>query len=427
MGPVVRRVISLLGALTGLAMAAIALGPAHLPAADEPPTEAPAGFTGLTNGFTDQAAFDANRTEFEEEARIVSDGDEEGGLGPTFNARSCVACHDNPIAGGSSQVAELRVGKLIDGVFVEPPGGTLVRQRAIDPTAQQRVPEEFTVRTRRMSTSVLGLGFVEFVKDADILAVQASQPVEMRGTAVLVPVTVGVNPDGTLAKADRLGRFGWKCQHGSLLDFSADANRNEKGVTSPIQPTEAPAIDGRDLSQFDRAEDPEDPPTPDFPFGKNVTAYTRFMRATRVPPRDHSLQGSDDVRAGERLFATVGCAVCHVPSWTTPPAGTVIRGSQPVPAPLGNKVFHPYSDLMLHNIGTGDGIVQGGPPETKDMVRTALLWGLRTRPELLHDGSALTVEDAIQRHGGQAAGVRLRYRNLTPGEQRQLKLFLLSL
>src|SRR5262245_3677592 len=164
------RAIAFLAAFGAATVVALALGPGRLPVGDDPPTEAPAGFTNLTNGFTDQAAFDANRAEFEDDAKIVPDGDEEGGLGPTFNARSCVACHDNPVSGGSSQVAELRVGKLIDGVFIEPPGGTLVRQRAIDPAAQQRVPEEFTVRTRRMSTSVLGLGFVEFVQDGDILA-----------------------------------------------------------------------------------------------------------------------------------------------------------------------------------------------------------------------------------------------------------------
>src|SRR5207237_10354427 len=108
-------------------------------------------------------------------------------------------------------------------------------------------------------------------------------------------------------------------------------------------------------------------------FGVDVESFTRFLRATKAPPRDLSLAGTKDVQEGEKIFRnneTLGCASCHQPDYTTPKAGTPIKplhpGSMPrpgshlatVPKALGNKIIHPYSDFMLHDIGTGDGIAQ---------------------------------------------------------------------
>src|SRR5262249_42368720 len=108
----------------------------------------------------------------------------------------------------------------------------------------------------------------------------------------------------------------------------------------------------------------------EFPFGKDVQSFTRFMRSTKVSPRDPAAAGVDDVQQGEKLFkndAALGCAICHRPEYKTPPAGTKIlaldgksRGSdmETVPEALGGKVIRPYSDFLLHDIGTGDGIAQ---------------------------------------------------------------------
>jgi CxxC motif-containing protein (DUF1111 family) len=423
--------VACVGAVVLLATTATVVSVTRARADDEAPAEAPTGFTMVSNGLTDQDEFDANLAQFSEEAREGpgGDGDDrgEGGLGPTYNAASCLNCHNNPAPGGGSQVAELRVGHWDGTTFTAPPGGSLIRLRAVRPVIQPRIPDGFEVRTRRLSTGLFGLGYVEAISDVSILQVQANQSAEVRGTAVLVPVTVGQNPDGSPATSRRFGRFGWKCQHGSLIDFAADAQLNEKGITSPLQPTEAPAPDGRPLDQFDRAPDPEDAPADGAPFGKDVKAYTRFMRSLRAPPRDFVLQGTEDARQGERLFASVGCAACHVPTWVTAPAGSTPRGSQAIPDALGNRVIHPYSDYLLHDVGTGDGIVQGGPPETRTMVRTAPLWGLRARGELMHDGLSYTIPDAIDRHAGQAAGARANYRALTDSQKRQFRAFLLSL
>jgi CxxC motif-containing protein (DUF1111 family) len=119
------------------------------------------------------------------------------------------------------------------------------------------------------------------------------------------------------------------------------------------------------------------------------------MRATKVPPVDPVVAATSDAQAGSKLFAQIGCTFCHVSSITMAPAGTVINGGAfAVPDALGNKIIHPYSDFLLHDVGTGDGIVQNGPPETANKLRTAPLWGLRTRDRLMHDGESLTRSDA---------------------------------
>ena len=238
----------------------------------------------------------------------------------------------------------------------------------------------------------------------------------MRGTAIMVPVLEA-------ASRARIGRFGWKNQHASLESFSADAYLNEMGITSPLFPDENTS-NGRFVgsgSGYDPVADPEDD-------GADVKAFADFMRATKAPPRGAV---SADVLAGEALFNKVGCAVCHTPSLTTARPGAKINGGAlTVPAALGNKIIHPYSDFLLHDIGTGDGIPVLPLPEyatTANQIRTAPLWALRTRNRLMHDGLSLTKQDAIQRHAGQAAGATSNYNGLSEGEKNQLLAFLNSL
>ncbi len=113
----------------------------------------------------------------------------------------------------------------------------------------------------------------------------------------------------------------------------------------------------------------------------------------------------------------------------TAPAGTVINGgSFTVPPALGSKTIHPFSDFLLHDVGTGDGIVQNGGPSTRNKLRAAPLWGLRTRSRLMHDGRSLTPDEAIRRHRGEAMGVAFYYQRVLTDEGRsQLLAFLDSL
>ncbi|HSE97119.1 MAG TPA: di-heme oxidoredictase family protein, partial [Blastocatellia bacterium] len=135
-----------------------------------------------------------------------------------------------------------------------------------------------------------------------------------------------------------------------------------------------------------------------------------------------------DVVAGSNLFDSIGCAVCHVRTIVTAPAGTIINGGRAVvPAALGNKIIHPFSDFLLHDVGTGDGIVQNGGQGTRNQLRTPPLWGVRSRIRLMHDGESLTFNVAILRHGGQATAARNNYSNLSTTNKQRLIAFLLSL
>ena len=149
------------------------------------------------------------------------------------------------------------------------------------------------------------------------------------------------------------------------------------------------------------------------------------MRATKAPPRGTI---TADVSAGEALFNKTGCAVCHTPSITTARPGTKINGGEfTVPNALGNKIIHPFSDFLLHDVGTGDGIVQNGGQISANRMRTAPLWGMRTRDRLMHDGESLTRNDAILRHFGEANNVINNYLNLSTNQKNQLITFLNSL
>ncbi|HEY7915206.1 MAG TPA: di-heme oxidoredictase family protein [Blastocatellia bacterium] len=374
----------------------------------EPATEAPAAFDGLSNGYIESSAHAIDRLIFEERETKPE------GLGPIYNAQSCAECHQNPLTGGSSQVSVLRAGRLDSfGNFIEPPGGSLIHDRAVDPAIQEKVHKDLNVRTLRVSLSLLGAGFVEAIGDSTLEAVASSQPAGLRGELIQVPVLE--SPGAT-----RAGRFGWKAQHASLLSFSADAYLNEMGITNQLFPEENTSM-GQSVAAFDTVADPED-------VDNEIEAFARFIRATKAPPRDEARAATPDAQAGAELFDRLKCNVCHVPSITTAPGGTVINGGAfIVPPALGNKIIHPYGDYLLHDVGTGDGIVQNGPVSTRNKMRTAPLWGLRTRSRYMHDGASLTVEEAILRHGGQAAAVTEKFRSLSRKKKNRLLAFLDSL
>ena len=358
-----------------LAGMALHCGASTVLAADEA-TAAPSGFLNRSNGLENQAAYDLDRAAFEKTDTITGDG-----LGPVYNATSCAACHQNPSTGTASQIAELRAGKwtiddMLGGVFTEHSGGSVIHQRAISAETQQHVSDDDNITALRMSTNTLGDGYIEALSDAQLKATVANQYTakfeditakfgDMRGTIAYVPVPIFVQK--TASKPEHfeselhIGRFGWKDQHASLTAFAADAYVNEVGITSPLQPNDNTS-DGRRVDSFDPVGDPEDGGTADHPFGEDIEKFARFMRATTVPPRDFGLlnERGADVAAGEHLFTQVGCAVCHVPAWTTQAAGAESAAfpDHKVPPALGSKIVHPYSDFLLHDIGTGDGIVQ---------------------------------------------------------------------
>jgi CxxC motif-containing protein (DUF1111 family) len=413
-------------------------------------SDVPTGFDNKSNGVVDAATHTADQAKFDEVEALTD------GLGPLYNAQSCRECHQNPTSGGSSQVSELRVGHNdARGVFQNPEvpiahgaeiikGRSLINDRAICPSGafpnteiQEHVPDSEKIRTFRVSLNVLGDGFVEALSDQALLDLSKDQCKKSQGKIcgqiLYVPIVEVPGKTG-------VGRFGWKDQHASLLSFSADAYLNEMGITNRLQPDEVTNL-------CNAASEPND--TPGTDGLSDIDRFARFMRASEAPARDVTLSETSEAKNGEGLFEKIGCANCHVQTLTTAPAGTAINGGNfTIPPALGDKTFHPYGDFLLHNVGTGDGIVQAIPEHygrriaehaelknstfpkfqsTAHKIRTAPLWGVRLHSRLMHDGASVTFTDAIGRHRGEASHVTEEFEKLTSAEKKALLTFLQSL
>jgi CxxC motif-containing protein (DUF1111 family) len=414
-----------------------------------PLTEAPTGFDNKSNGLVDEATHQADLAKFDATEQLAD------GLGPLYNAQSCRECHQSPVSGGSSQLSELRVGHTgRDGKFQTPSipiahgrevvsGRSLVNDRAICPNAafpdveiQERVPDTETIRTTRMSISLLGDGFVEAVADQTLVDLSRQQCKVSRGRICgqLLPVPV-VEAPGQMG----VGRFGWKDQHTSLLSFAADAYLNEIGITNRLQPQEVTNL-------CNSAPEPNDAPGADGL--SDIDRFARMVRSTKAPARDQELENSPAARRGSELFDKVGCATCHVRSLKTAAAGTKINGgTYAIPEALGSVTFHPYGDFLMHDVGTGDGILQVTPEHygrrvfqmmsrymsqqhaesTQNKIRTAPLWGVRMQTRLMHDGASITLRDAILRHQREARDEAKKFERLSTQDQEALIEFLRSL
>jgi CxxC motif-containing protein (DUF1111 family) len=454
--------------------------------------EALTGFDDQSNGFSSADRRNADQKFFEEVEHITPDG-----LGPLYNAQSCRECHQTPVSGAASQVTELRVGHLdAHGQFQNPQipinhgsgaiqDRTLVNDRAICPEIQEHVPETETVRTTRLTTNILGDGYVEAISDETLLRIRRQQCQashgKICGQAVRVPVP---ESEGR----DRIGRFGWKDQHASLLAFAADAYLNEMGITSGLQKIEVTTICNPPVTASvpnhdpTKITEPNSLPDPTDNNLEDIDHFASFMRSLKAPARDAAAATIPDVRHGAELFTKIGCASCHVETIVTGKTPASPGGPGLHPAALENRTIHPYSDFLLHNVGTGDGIAialvehfsrervekrfrdetaaaaEANEPSGKttedecsesyqaaiaegekrpnllrdtlcarNKVRTAPLWGLRLRSRLMHDGNSIQLDDAIRRHKGESAQITERFLKLKPLDQQALLAFLQSL
>jgi CxxC motif-containing protein (DUF1111 family) len=395
------------------------------------------GFDGRSNGFAEE--FCANQDQLVsspnspkvpaaecglEEAEEEFTGPEgvADGLGPIFNATGCGECHSsNPgfdpddftrkLVGATSEITEKRAAFYDGRTYRDHPGGSLIHNRSLRRYEQERVLPGFKVLALRSTLGVLGDGYVEAIANETLAEIASRQPSAQRGQLINVPV---LEKPGTT----RVGRFGHKAQQASLVSFSADAYVNEMGITSPLQPDEL-TFNGAAV---------EDPVPGIDDEGVDVELFALFMRSTKAPPVDEALAATDDAREGRRIFDGIGCATCHTPTIVTAPPGTLINGGAlKVAESLGNKIIHPFSDFLLHDVGTGDGIVQNGGMSTRNKMRTPPLWGLRVRGRFMHDQLSFSLEDAIRRHGNQGSSARFRFNELRSSDKRKLLTFLESL
>jgi CxxC motif-containing protein (DUF1111 family) len=247
-----------------------------------------------------------------------------------------------------------------------------------------------------------------------------NEPAAVQGTVKFVRENV----------AKRVARFGWKNDHATLRGFASDAYLNEMGITNPDHTTEvsecALNIPGLETALADEPEDPTD-----ADGRADVDRFADFMRGLNPPPTT-SLTPS--AQSGQQLFAQIGCADCHTPSLTTSsnPAAFIPRTtggvaiSDTLNTALANQTFHPFSDFLLHDMGSlGDGITSGSAGPT--MMRTAPLWGISVRTTFLHDGRTNSVSAAISAHDGQARSAAQAFSQLPSDQQQDLLHFVNSL
>jgi CxxC motif-containing protein (DUF1111 family) len=363
---------------------------------------------------------DAERQRFEHgRVAFETSRDISTGLGPLFNDSACNRCHNRPALGGGGIQRVMLIGHLQEDAF-DPlfagggPGlaanavtSEIASARKLIPTCKlspegEPVPPDANVVVQRRTTALFGLGLVDATPDATFLAIAGRQPPEIRGRAALVM--------NLATGGGSVGKFGWKAKAPSLHQFSGSALLNELGVTNPEFPDEqAPLNNPALLEGCDVTPGLEDD-------GSAVAAMTDFVQLLApIPP----LEQSAEARKGDALFTKLGCDGCHVRRITS--------GESPVAA-LTHKEYAPFSDFLLHDMGSiGDFIGAEGDAAPREM-RTAPLWGLRLAgPRYLHDSRARSVGEAIERHDGQGAPSRSAYVKLSTKEKAALIAFLQTL
>ena len=355
------------------------------------------------------------------------------GLGPMFVATSCSSCH---VADGRGHPLFniTRFGRQTSDGFdpMELVGGPQLQNRAIGGYLAEVMPSGATAVAQFMAPAVTGLGLLEAVDDTTIFALADPDDRDgdgISGRASLIDssdfIAEIVSLGGLLQGSERtrhvpvngkyLGRFSRKARTINLLHQTVFAYSQDMGVTTDLVPRELLNVQ-TGAQATDLADDPE-------ATGGVVDAVVFYIRTLRAPPRRNASR--PDVVEGEGLFRTVGCASCHVPTLLTGPSEV---------EPLNRAEIHPFTDLLLHDMGPelDDGYTEGDALPSE--WRTTPLWGIglaeRTQGGTafyLHDGRARTLRDAIRFHGGEAARSRAAFDALTREQQERLLAYLRSL
>jgi CxxC motif-containing protein (DUF1111 family) len=327
----------------------------------------------------------------------------EQGLGPLFNADACRTCHVDPVTGGVSDTLETQVtqplaGGACDLLFDK--GGPVFQAHATAALTaalgitSEPLPEGALTRATRSTPDLFGLGLLDAVPDATILAMADSADHDGDGISGRVNRFL----DG------RIGRFGRKAFVPSLDEFNAGAFGLEMGITNPGSPAEE-TIGGQPIpAGVDPTPEPE-LTQEGLAFALDFVKFLAPVAPLPLTPR---------AERGRSLFQRWGCASCHTPSLKT--------GTHPVAA-LDRKVVHAYTNLLLHDMGSERGDICVGLASPSEF-RTEPLMGLRHMQRFLHDGRAATVTDAILAHGGEGARSRDAFAGLEEGEREMLLAFL---
>jgi CxxC motif-containing protein (DUF1111 family) len=391
------------------------------------------------------------------------------GLGPIFNERGCGNCHANGALGGAGENVERRYGRLTNNLFdaMESTGGSLRQLFGLggfnigglncNSGSDANPAPGATIFAGRLTTPLFGLGLVDSLPDGRFDTLASREATAIRGLVNRV-TTVLPNPldPAQTVGGVRVGRFGWKAGVPNLGQFSADAYLNEMGISTTscsrgrvvssfatenranragtnaiINGCPDDVLPGTDESlaaeTHNCTTDENGNPEVVNELQDDVGLFTFFMAHLAPPPRTAITPGSSEDR-GQVLFnsAALQCSGCHRSDsdvFVSTSAGGVPSG----------VVFAPFSDFLLHDMGTlGDGIGNTGDSvAVTRRMRTAPLWGLHSRNKLLHDGRTTDRDAAIRAHNGGANGqgtsAANAYAALTQPQQHDLVLFLNTL
>lgn len=335
----------------------------------------------------------------------------EKGLGPIFVANQCATCHPGD-GRGSPFVRFTRFGQPdTNGNQFLDQGGPQLQHKAIPGFEPEQLPAGATF-TDLVAPPVTGLGFLDAVSDADLIAL--SDPSDANGDGISgrphwnnVPDYVTLRPSSISKNGKYISRFGKKGAAYDLLHQTSGAYNQDMGITSLFEP----------IDPFSGLE--EDPEV----STQTVNDVVFYLKTLKAPLRRD--EDKPDVKAGEQIFSQIQCAACHMPTLRT--------GFSPIEV-LNNKVIHPYTDILLHDMGPGlDDSYTEGFAETSEW-KTPALWGLGLAMDaqgggvfLMHDGRATSIEAAILLHGGEALQSKNNFTQLSEAEKQQLLTFLESL
>jgi len=342
----------------------------------------------------------------------------ESGLGPVFVASSCGSCHAGDNRGHPFTMLT-RFGQTDStGNHFLAYGGPQLQNNAIPGHSPEQLPAGAS-SSRFIAPIASGACFLELVSDADILAMaheNLSNPDGVRGHPNWNAIPGYINPfPGDLTQGNKyICRFGRKASTYNLLQQTAQAFNQDMGVTSSYLPQDP----------YNYLEGVNPAPASDPEISNAELEATVFYLQTLQAPIQRNTNDAQ-VIAGKQVFIQTGCENCH--------KQTLKTGFSPVDA-LSYQEFHPYTDLLLHDMGSGldDGYTEGTAKTSE--WRTTPLWGLGLAGDaqggnlfLLHDGRAHSLEEAILLHGGEAAASVGRYQMLSPADKAALLKFLQSL
>ncbi len=335
----------------------------------------------------------------------------EKGLGPVFVANQCASCHPGD-GKGSPFVEFVRFGQpdTLGNQFLEF-GAPQLQHKAIPGFEPEQLPEGATT-TKLIAPAVTGLGFLNFVSDQDLI--NLSDPNDIDGDGISgrphwnnIPDYVTLRPNTISQNGKYISRFGKKAAAYNLLHQTSGAYNQDMGITSLFE-----TIDPYSGLE----EDPE-------VSTQTVNDVVFYLNTLKAPlQRD---EGATSIIAGAQIFSEIKCASCHIPSLQT--------GYSPIEV-LSYKEFHPYTDLLLHDMGSElDDQYTEGFALTSEW-RTPPLWGLGLSKDaqggsyfLMHDGRAGSIEQAISLHGGEGEASKNSFAQLSEVEKQQLIEFLESL